>query len=517
MKNTIKLLSLLIALLIIFTSCNLTGAPTSTETEETLFECESHTDVDDNGFCDICNISVIVYIDFYAINDLHGKFDDTASNEGVDELTSYLKKMSETDDHTIFLSSGDMWQGSSESNLTKGLIMTDWMNSLDFVSMTLGNHEFDWGEEYIESNAELAEFPLLAINIFDRKTNKRVDYCDSSVIVERGGVQIGIIGAIGDCYSSISADKTTDIYFKTGSQLTELVKAESERLRSLGVDYIVYSIHDGFEQNKKYTYSASDQDIRQYYNSVLSDGYVDLVFEGHTHKSYVLIDSEGVYHIQNGGENNGISHVEIKYNYVTDSSGVNKAEIVSKRTYTAYDDDPLVDKLLEKYSEMIAQGNITLGQNDRFRDDEEVEALVARLYFEAGFEKWSSQNNIVLGGGFIRTRSPYNLSAGTVKYSDIQSLLPFDNQIVLCSVKGRDLLDKYINTDNPDYFVFYGEYGNSIKNNIDANATYYIVCDSYTSSYAYNRLTVIDTYAPDVYARDLVAEFIKNGGWTTTK
>ena len=517
MKNTINILSLLIALLIIFTSCDLTGAKTGTETEGALSECETHTDADDNGFCDICNVSVIVYIDFYAINDLHGKFDDTASNEGVDELTTYLKKMRADDDHSIFLSSGDMWQGSSESNLTKGMLMTEWMNSLDFASMTLGNHEFDWGEEYIEANAELAEFPFLAINIFDRKTNERVDYCEASVIVDCGGVQIGIIGAIGDCYSSISADKTTNIYFKTGSQLTELVKAESERLRALGVDYIVYSIHDGFEQNKKYIYSASDLEIKEYYNTVLSDGYVDLVFEGHTHKSYVLVDSEGIYHMQNGGENNGISHVEIKYNYVTDSSGVNKAEIVSNKAYTAFDDDPIVDELLEKYDEMIAKGNVTLGQNDRFRDDEEVEALVARLYFEAGFEKWSSQYEIVLGGGFIRTRSPYNLSAGTVKYGDIQSLLPFDNQIVLCSVKGRDLLEKFINTDNSDYFVFYGEYGNAVKNDIDPNATYYIVCDSYTSSYAYNRLTVVDTYAPDVYARDLVAEFIKNGGWTNTK
>ena len=41
---------------------------------------------------------------------------------------------------------------SMSANLTAGLIMTDWMNELDFTAMTLGNHEYDWGEEYIESN-----------------------------------------------------------------------------------------------------------------------------------------------------------------------------------------------------------------------------------------------------------------------------------------------------------------------------------------------------------------------------
>lgn len=518
MLKTIKVLSLLLTLLLLLTSCDLSSVlPDRDDGVKPDGTCTEHLDAEDNGLCDVCNISLLVSIDFYALNDLHGKFDDTTNNEGVDELTTYLKQMSETDDNIVLLSSGDMWQGSSESNLTKGLIITEWMNELDFVSMTLGNHEFDWGEEYIEANADIAEFPFLAINIYDRKTNQRVDYCEASTVIDRDGIQIGIIGAIGDCYSSISADKTTGIYFKTGPDLTNLVKAEAQRLRDEGVDYIVYSVHDGFESNKNNDYYASNSDISGYYQPVLSDGFVDLVFEGHTHKKYVLIDQDGVYHMQNGGENQGISHVEVRINSVTNTARISEAEIISSKTYTKCSDDPLVDNLLEKYNDVISQANIVLGQNDRYRDDEEVEALVAKLYFEAGYEKWGSTYDIVLGGGFIKTRSPYNLKSGTIKYSDLQSILPFDNEIVLCTIKGSDLLRKFINTDNSDYFVFYGEYGNSVKDSIDAGATYYIICDSYTSSYKYNNLTVVDTYAPDVFARDLVAEFIKNGGWTTAK
>ena len=521
MNKTLKALSLIFILLLILASCDaaitqpgVTGTETATDIPELVEpECNAHADADDDGACDNCTVSLYISADFYVLNDLHGKFDDTSTNEGVDELTTYLKQMSHNDDNPFFLSSGDMWQGSSESNLTKGMIMTEWMNELGFVSMTLGNHEFDWGEEFIAANDEIAEFPFLAINIYDRTTNQRVEYCEASVVVECDGIQIGIIGAIGDCYSSISSDKTADIYFKTGAQLTKLVKDEATRLRNMGVDYIIYSVHDGFESNKKNNYYASDKELKAYYDTALSDGYVDLVFEGHTHKSYVLIDSEGVYHMQNGGENQGISHVEIMINSVTGSSLVTKAEVVKSNTYTKYDDDPIVDELLEKYKDMIAQGNVVLGNNYRWRDDEEVEALVAKLYFEAGYERWSSEYDIVLGGGFIRTRSPYDLDSGTVKYSDIQSLLPFDNEIVLCSIKGSDLIEKFIETDNSDYFVFYGEYGNSVKNSINPYATYYVICDSYTSSYAYNRLTVVDTYDTGVFARDLVAEFIKNGGW----
>jgi 2',3'-cyclic-nucleotide 2'-phosphodiesterase (5'-nucleotidase family) len=196
------------------------------------------------------------------------------------------------------------------------MIITDWMNDLDFVSMTLGNHEYDWGEEYIEKNAEAAEFPFLAINVYEKETGERVDYCRSSVLIERDGMKIGIIGAIGDCYSSISGEMVEDIYFKTGSELTALVKAESEKLRAEGADIVVYSLHDGYGKSMDTEgIMVKDEQIRSYYDISLSDGYVDLVFEGHTHANYVLEDSKGVYHLQNGGDNRGISHAEITLNF----------------------------------------------------------------------------------------------------------------------------------------------------------------------------------------------------------
>jgi hypothetical protein len=36
--------------------------------------------------------------------------------------------------------------------------------------------------------------------------------------VEAGGLQIGIIGAMGNHYTSISPDTCADVYFKNGSQ-----------------------------------------------------------------------------------------------------------------------------------------------------------------------------------------------------------------------------------------------------------------------------------------------------------
>lgn len=469
-----------------------------------------HTDANSDTICDRCASSVIVYFDFYAINDLHGKFADADNNIGVDELTTYLKNARATDENAIFLSTGDMWQGSSESNMTKGQILVDWMNELDFAAMAIGNHEFDWGEEYVEANAKLAEFPFIAINIYDRQTNALVDYCAPSVMVEGDGLQIGIIGAIGDCYSSIAVDKCDEVYFKTGRDLTNLVKAEADRLRSQGADFIVYVIHDGYGSSSSGSMSSSQ--LASYYDTTLSNGCVDLVFEGHTHQGYRIVDEYGVYHMQNKGDNKGgISHVEITINAITMATSVTVAETVSTYVYQNLEDDPIVSQLLKKYQDVISPANRVLGYNTRYRSSSELLQICAQLYYEAGLKEWGDKYQIVLGGGFMSARSPYNLYAGEVTYGDLQTILPFDNQLTLCSVKGKYLRSKFLETNNDRYYIFCGDYGNSIRNDIDPNATYYLVTDSYSAYYAPNNLTVIAEYDPNVFARDLLADYIESG------
>lgn len=488
-----------------------TAAPPEGEPTVDPDDCTAHVDVNDDGYCDDCFTYVIVVIDLYAVNDLHGKITAGDSQPGIAGLTTYLKSVS--NENTILLSSGDMWQGSSESNLTYGALITDWMNEMGFVSMTLGNHEYDWGESYIEINEANAAFPFLAINVYDSETDSRAEYAAPSVVVSRGGVEIGIIGAIGDCYSSISGDVTGGFYFKVGDELTELVRAESERLRAQGVDYIVYSIHDGYGDGFSTPKYLSDEETG-YYGAELSDGYVDLVFEAHTHKSYIYYDKEDVYHLQAGGENRGIGHAKVEINQANGNSRLSGYEIIRSSVYSAYAADPLIDELLLKYKDEISSAYEVLGYNAKERSDAAVEQLVADLYYQFGVEKWADEYDIFLGGGFVQTRNPYDLAAGDVTYSDVYSLLPFDNALVLCSVKGSDLktfVNKGLSTSyNKTYYI---SYGNNNVNNIDSNKTYYIVVDAYTSTYPYNYLTEVARDDTGTYARDLVAEYIREGGW----
>lgn len=450
-------------------------------------------------------------IDIYAINDLHGKFKDSDGQPGVDELTTYLQIQEMLSDGFILLSSGDMWQGSSESNQTKGALMTEWMNRTHFTSMTVGNHEFDWGTSYISENSQNADFPFLGINVYDKKTNKRVDYLDSSVMVTQNGITFGIIGAIGDCYSSISADKTTDVYFVTGNALTELIKNESRNLRALGADFIILSIHDGYEKSYSGVGHIDAFNLSPYYDLSLSEGYVDLCFEGHTHQAYILQDINNVYHVQCGGDNStGIAHI-----HISDESGkpeVTYAEQIDRSVISKNTSSSLIDELLEQYAEEIGDITSVLGHNSVYLNADELRQLCADLYYEVGLERWGSEYDIVLGGGFFSCRSPRCLYAGDVTYEQLQMLFPFDNQIVLCSTTGVNLNNNFFATTNDNYFITYGDYGEYVQADLSPNATYYLVTDTYSSQYAPNHLTVVDTYDADVFARDLLAEYFKKSG-----
>ncbi len=450
----------------------------------------------------------VVQLAFYAVNDLHGKFMDTEEQPGVDEFTTYMKLLYDESAHEeILLSSGDMWQGTVESSTTRGALMTKWMNDVGFCAMTLGNHEYDWGAAVLGPNSALAEFPFLAINVTDGGVTPA--YCKPSTVVERKGVKVGIIGAIGDCLGSISGEFQTGLYFASGSELTALVKAEATRLRQEeGCDLIVYSIHEGgsgFSSSK--VTQVTDRDLT-YYDTSLSDGYVDLVFEAHTHQSYILQDEYGVYHLQGGGENRGVSYADVVFH--TDTKKFEVApKLLAPAEYAraSLRDDPVVAQLYAEYFADADPYETVLGVNSATWDDNALEEKLAELYYRKGVEAWGGEYEIVLGGGYLKTRSPYDLAKGKVTYADVFSLLPFDNAIVLGKIKGSSLKQNFL-ANKSNYHVF-STIGAA---EVESDKDYYIIVDSYTSTYRWNNITEVARLSGSVYARDLLADFIRGGG-----
>ena len=512
-KYLVKISSLILAVLVLctgFTGCifDTDFWPSRNDNSGNNTE-HSHTDKNGDGVCDGCNESVRTELSFYAINDLHGKFIDTDTQPGLDEFTTYLKDLYADDTREeILLSSGDMWQGTVESSSNKGQLMTDWMNEVGFSAMTLGNHEYDWGADVLTPNSEQANFPFLAINV--SSFGMPVNYCQPSTIVEKGGVKIGIIGAIGDCLSSISGDFTTGLKFATGNALTSLVQVEAQRLRNEeGCDFIVYSIHDGGDRFSSSGINQVTNSDMSYYDTSLSNGYIDLVFEAHTHQRYILQDEYGVYHLQGGSENRYLSCAEVSFNKVTKKYTI-VPRMINSDDYASdiITGDPVVEEIFNKY---FPDSNpyATIGTNSYTRQSNAICDTVAQLYYEKGLEVWGNEYDIVLGGGYLKARNPYRVAAGNVTYADLFAVLPFDNEIVLGEISGYYLKKQFINSNNSDYHI----YTALSASQVDDNELYYIIVDSYSSTYSYNHITEIKRLGSGTYARDLLAEFVKSGGW----
>ena len=193
----------------------------------------------------------------------------------------------------------------------------------------------------------------------------------------------------------------------------QIVEEDYKPLVDAGADFIIYSVHDGYGKTISGTTLVSDAQISDYYSTVLSDGYVDIVFEGHTHRSYVLRDGEGVYHLQNSGDNGGISYAEAVINFANGESRVREAKFISSSVYSSLSDDPIIDTLMEKYKDQVSEGERVLGYNCKDRDRDELRRVLAQLYLETGLEAFGKKSKIVLGGAYMTVRSPGYLPQGS--------------------------------------------------------------------------------------------------------
>ena len=125
--------------------------------------------------------------------------------------------------------------------------------------------EFAYGPDNFKRIVEKLDFPMLAINCYEKSTGKVV--FPPSQTIERGGLRVGVIG-IADTI----IDKTMPKHFSKGICLTlgnEELPHHIKRLREDdGVNLIVVLSHLGYPQELKLAKEV--------------DG-IDVLLSGHTH------------------------------------------------------------------------------------------------------------------------------------------------------------------------------------------------------------------------------------------
>jgi 2',3'-cyclic-nucleotide 2'-phosphodiesterase (5'-nucleotidase family) len=91
---------------------------------------------------------------------------------------------------TLLLDAGDNFC----AKFWPGLPVVEALSVIGTDVMTLGNHEFDYGQEFLEDCIAHAGYPILCANITEKATGDLVKGVKPWVMLERQGIKIGVLG-----------------------------------------------------------------------------------------------------------------------------------------------------------------------------------------------------------------------------------------------------------------------------------------------------------------------------------
>lgn len=132
---------------------------------------------------------------------------------GYARISSYVKNIRKAKDgNLLFLDGGDTFHGTYPVVHTKGKILPPLLNQLGLDAMT-AHWDFAYGPEHFKSLLEDLNYPMLAINCFDKNTDELV--FQPYIIKEVNELKIGIIGI-----AATIIDKTMPDHFSKGLYFT---------------------------------------------------------------------------------------------------------------------------------------------------------------------------------------------------------------------------------------------------------------------------------------------------------
>lgn len=172
------------------------------------------------------------------------------------------------------------------------------MNTLGYEAATLGNHEFNYGLEYLDKALEGAEFPFVSANLVkgDLGATPLEDetYIQPYLIVEKelvdgsGATKTIKVGLIGFLPPQIMTWDATHLTGNVNTRdIVETATAYVPRMKEEGADIIIALSHSGI---------AADQTTGAENASLQLAGVegIDVVLTGHQHLVFPGPDYEGV-------------------------------------------------------------------------------------------------------------------------------------------------------------------------------------------------------------------------------
>lgn len=195
-------------------------------------------------------------------NDIHGQLLPTeafwmnrdfppplANAPGALRLIAELRDSAEARGYGfLLLDGGDVFQGTPLGNFTRGQAAALWLRRAGYDAVAVGNHDFDFGTEVLRGVIDSSGVPWVGTNVRVRGTDTTPGFIESSLLIERGGIKVGVFGLVtkylaGMVRESLVAEIEVLPYH-------EVVRREIAELRRQGADIIVGLTHIGYRHDK---------------------------------------------------------------------------------------------------------------------------------------------------------------------------------------------------------------------------------------------------------------------------
>ncbi|HTR52637.1 MAG TPA: bifunctional UDP-sugar hydrolase/5'-nucleotidase [Kofleriaceae bacterium] len=407
----------------------------------------------------------------------YGLYPNYAPFGGIARIATLVHRIRDTTDRSLWLDSGDAWEGAAVFNEFKG---EPEIRTLDLAGMegeVIGNHEFDLGSQQLFSELDQwSNFPHLVANyLFDDSTNPQQrslkDIVKPYEIYDVQGVRIAVIGMgnqdtlIGSFYGGNSLGFRPIDNLEVLTQWVGFLRPQ--------VDLIIVASHLGLDNDE----GLSSSEVEDPNASLAIEG-VDLILGGHLHivtnPPKLLPNGDQAVYCQTHDCSTVLVHSGAFAKYVgridlvvhigkNNNDPEQRSRIVSFAydnepvvTYPAGDpnfipDDPSVAGLLWPYSVKLNQDinlagvfayidadpGISAGdilRNDPSGGDSQLGNMVARSMQE--FQGVEAQFAFTNSLG-IRD----NFSAGALSNEEMFNVFPFENTIVVIYLAGQEVKD----------------------------------------------------------------------------
>lgn len=333
----------------------------------------------------------------------------------------------------ILVDGGDQFQGTLFYTYYKGAASAEMMNKLGYTAMTVGNHEFDDGPEVLAGFVDAVNFPLLMSNADISLEPLLKDKIAKSVVVEKGGERIGLIGLTPHDTPEL-ASPGPNVNF---TDPVEAVQGEVDRLTAEGVNKIIVLSHSGLPVDIRVAENTTGVDVivGGHDNQLMSN-----TIEGAKNPYPLMVGDTAIVQAYAYGKLLGELNVTfddegkvIKAEgepVLLDASVTEDAETAARVTEMA--------KPLDEIRAKVVSGTSGYIEGDRNVCRVE-ECAMGNLVAEAQLDRVKSQGitlSIANSGGLRAS-----IDEGEVTMGEVLTVLPFQNTLSTFEATGQMMLD----------------------------------------------------------------------------